>query len=161
VIAFVPIGTGIAAALLVDGRPLVSGGWAGEIGQTVIRSGVHAGRRVEEIASASGTARRAGAADARTVAARVEDGDVEARQVWHDSVEVLADALAHLTATAAPETIVLGGGLALAGRTLIAPLEGALEARLGLLRRPTLRTAELGDRAAALGAAILAMESTA
>jgi len=160
-VAFVPIGTGIAAALLVDGRPLVSGGWAGEIGQTLIRTGAHAGRRVEEVASAAGTARRAGAPDARTVAARVDAGDPEAQRVWHDSVEVLADALAGMTAAVAPETIVLGGGLALAGRTLTDPLERALETRLGLLRRPVLRTAELGDRAAALGAAILATESTA
>ena len=160
VVAFVPIGTGIAAALLVDGRPLVSGGWAGEIGQTLIRSGEHAGRRVEEVASAAGTARRAGAPDARTVAARVDAGDPEAQQVWHDSIDVLADALASMSATVAPETIVLGGGLALAGRTLTEPLERALDERLGLLRRPTLRTAELGDRAAALGAAILALQST-
>lgn len=161
VVAFVPIGTGIAAALLVEGRPLVSGGWAGEIGQTLIRTGPHAGHRVEEIASAAGTARRAGAPDARTVAARVDAGDPEAQQVWRDTVDVLADALASMTAAVAPETIVLGGGLALAGRTLTAPLETALDARLGLLRRPALRTAELGDRAAALGAAILAMESAA
>lgn len=159
-VAFVPIGTGIAAALLVDGRPLVSGGWAGEIGQTLIRTGPHTGRRVEEVASAAGTARRADAPDARTVAARVDAGDPQAQQVWQDSVEVLADALAGMTAAVAPETIVLGGGLALAGRTLTDPLERALDARLGLLRRPALRTAELGDRAAALGAAILAMEST-
>lgn len=159
VVAFVPIGTGIAAALLVDGHPLVSGGWAGEIGQTLIRTGAHAGLRVEEVASAAGTARRAGVQDARTVAARVDAGDPEAQRVWRDTVEVLGDALANMTAAVAPETIVLGGGLALAGRTLTAPLESALDARLGLLRRPVLRTAELGDRAAALGAAILAIEA--
>ena len=94
------------------------------------------------------------------MAARVDAGDPEAQQVWHDSIDVLADALASMSATVAPETIVLGGGLALAGRTLTEPLERALDERLGLLRRPTLRTAELGDRAAALGAAILALQST-
>ena len=159
VVAFVPIGTGVAAAVLIDGRPVVGGGWAGEIGQTLLTAGPYAGRRAEEVASAAGTARRAGLADARAVAAAVDAGDPAAVAVWHDTVEVLADVLAGLTASVAPETIVLGGGLALSGATLTAPLERALDARLSILRRPRLRPAELGDRAAALGAALLAPES--
>ena len=156
VVAFVPIGTGVAAAVLIDGRPVVGGGWAGEIGQTLIPSGPHAGLRAEEVASAAGTARRAGLPDARSVAAAVDAGDPDAIAVWRDTVEVLADVLAGLTASVGPETIVLGGGLALSGATLTAPLEHALDARLSILRRPHLRTAELGDRAGALGAALLA-----
>ncbi|MEV0375969.1 ROK family protein [Streptomyces sp. NPDC050636] len=34
---FVPVGTGIAAALVLDGRPVSSGGFAGEIGHLVCR----------------------------------------------------------------------------------------------------------------------------
>lgn len=156
VVAFVPIGTGMAAALLIDGVPLVAGGWAGEIGQPLLHRDGYAGVRVEEIASASGTARRAGAADARTVAERVRSGDDAARAVWDETVEVLADALAGMTASAGVQTIVIGGGLALAGETLLDPLRRALEARLGILRRPALVAALLGDRAAALGAALIA-----
>jgi len=52
VAAFVPVGTGISAAVLVDGVPLVAGGWAGEIGQVVLADGPFAGLRVEEVASA-------------------------------------------------------------------------------------------------------------
>jgi glucokinase len=156
VLAFVPIGTGIAAAILVDGRPLVSGGWAGEIGQSVINGGPFAGSRVEDIASAASTARRAGLPDARTVAEHVRRGDEQATAVWQGTVAVLADALVSMTSVVAPQTIVLGGGLAMAGDTLVVPLERALDERLGALRRPRIRVAELGDRAAALGAAILA-----
>lgn len=47
VVAFVAIGTGVAAALLLDGRPVVAGGWAGEIGQLVLTEGRHAGSRLE------------------------------------------------------------------------------------------------------------------
>lgn len=158
IIAFVPIGTGIAAAVLVDGRPVVGGGWAGEIGQVRLTTGPHAGARVEEIASATGIARRAGLADARAVAERVASGDPTMRAVWDETIDVLADVLAGLTANLAPETIVLGGGVALAGDTLITPLETALDARLGALRRPALRTAKLGDRAAAMGASLIARE---
>ena len=158
IIAFVPIGTGIAAAVLIDGRPVVGGGWTGEIGQVRLTTGPHAGARVEEIASATGIARRAGLADARAVAERVASRDPAMRAVWDETIDVLADVLAALTANLAPETIVLGGGVALAGDTLISPLETALDARLGALRRPELRTATLGDRAAALGASLIAVE---
>lgn len=156
VVAFVPIGTGIAAAILIDGRPLVSGGWAGEIGQGVISTGPHAGSRVEDVASASGTARRAGLPDARTVAEHVRRGDASATEVWGQTVSVLADTLVSMTSVVSPTTIVLGGGLALAGDTLLVPLERALDDRLGILRRPVIRVATLGDRAAALGAALIA-----
>ncbi|WFR67409.1 ROK family protein [Curtobacterium flaccumfaciens] len=51
-VAFVPVGTGLASALVVDGSVVPGDGWAGEIGQVRIPSGPHAGLRVEEIASA-------------------------------------------------------------------------------------------------------------
>lgn len=156
IVVFVPIGTGVAAATLLDGRPVVEGGWAGEIGQTTIMAGPHAGARVEDIASATGIARRAGLADARAVVARVEAGDPAMTGIWHETIDVLADVLAGIVATLAPRMIVLGGGVALAGQTLTGPLAEALDARLGPLPRPGLRVASLGDRAAALGAALIA-----
>jgi glucokinase len=159
VVAFVPIGTGIAAAVLVDGRPLVGGGWAGEIGQVLLTAGPDAGARVEDIVSAAGIARRAGLVDARAVVERVTAGDSAMSDVWNRTIDVLADVLAGLTASVAPETIVLGGGVALAGDILMSPLEDALDVRLGPLRRPVLRTATLGDRAAALGAVLIAQGS--
>lgn len=155
-VAFVPIGTGIAAALLVDGRPITADGWAGEIGQLRIQTGPHAGELVEVIASAAGTARRASEPDAKSVADRVAEGDPYARRVWNETIDVLAQALAALTAVLAPTTIVIGGGLSLAGATLLVPLAARLDVELGGLRRPALRAALLGDRAAAMGAASLA-----
>lgn len=156
IVAFVPIGTGIAAALLVDGRPIVGEGWTGEIGQMPIRTGPYAGDPLEAVASAAGIARRAGAPDAKTVAARVDSGDPRARRAWDETIDVLAEALTALTAVLAPKTIVIGGGLSLAGATLLAPLAARLDGQLGGLRRPALRAAALGDRAAAMGAAALA-----
>lgn len=158
VVAFVPIGTGVAAALLLGTRPIVSGGWAGEIGQLRLTAGPFAGERVERVASAAGTARRAGMPNALAVVEAVAAGDPDATRVWHETIDVLADALAALTAAAAPELIVVGGGLALAGDALFSPLARGLDERLDLVRRPLLRPAALGDRAAALGAAALAMQ---
>lgn len=155
-VVFVPIGTGLAAAILIDGSPLVSGGWAGEIGQVVISHGPHAGRRVEEIASAGGIARRLDLADARSAAVLVQNGDPAASTIWHEAVDVLADSLAWITATVAPTTIVLGGGLAEAGALLFDPLERALDARLGVLRHPAVVRAAHGEAAAVIGATYLA-----
>lgn len=158
-VAFVPVGTGVSAALVVEGRPVVSGGWAGEIGQRVLVHGPFAGLRSEEVASASATARRAGAPDARTVAERVAAGDPEACAVWADTVEALADAITDLVVAVAPGTVVVGGGLALAGDLLLTPLAAALSRRTGALRVPRLVPARHGDAAAALGAAMLARDT--
>ena len=157
-VAFVAIGTGVAAAFLIDGRTLVSGGWAGEIGQLVLASGAHAGRRMEEVASATATAARAGEPDARAVALRVSDGDAGAAAVWADTVAVLAESLAGVVAVLGVSTIILGGGLAQAGDLLLDPLRTDLARRLTSLRMPVLVSAEHGDIAAALGAALLASD---
>ncbi|MFD0481808.1 ROK family protein [Kineococcus sp. GCM10028916] len=156
VVAFVPVGTGIAAAVLVDGVPLVAGGWAGEIGQLVLTEGPFRGLWVEEVASAAATARRAGHAGAREVAAAVRGGDAAAQQVWRETVDVLAHALAGLVATVAPSVLVVGGGLALAGDLLLDPLRAALADRLPGVRQPRIVAALHGDTAAARGAAMLA-----
>ena len=161
VVGFVAVGTGIAAAVLVDGVPVVAGGWAGEVGQRVLVHGPFAGLRVEEVASARATAARAGEPHARAVADRVRAGDTAARAVWQDTVGVLADALADLVVTVAPATIVLGGGLALAGDVLLDPLRAELWLRVAGLREPHLVVAAHGDTAAARGAALLARDLAA
>lgn len=155
-IAFVPVGTGLASALVIDGVPFAGGGWAGEIGQRVLRDGPHAGLRVEQLASAGGIAKRAGAPDARTVADAVARGDEAATLVWNEAVDVLAEALAGITVVAAPTAIVIGGGLALAGELLFTPLERGLRERLDVVRVPRLLAAQHSDEAATVGACILA-----
>ncbi|WP_285042929.1 ROK family protein [Plantibacter sp. LMC-P-059a] len=155
-IAFVPVGTGLASALVIGGLPFAGGGWAGEIGQRVIQDGPHRGLRVEELASAGGIARRAGARDAKTVADAAARGESPAVAIWNDAVEALAEALAGITVVAAPAAIVVGGGLALAGPALFEPLERALRDRLAIVRVPAILPARHGDEAATVGAGILA-----
>jgi len=36
-VLFVPLGTGIAASCVVDGRALMAGGYAGELGHVIVR----------------------------------------------------------------------------------------------------------------------------
>jgi glucokinase len=166
-VAFVPIGTGISAALVLDGRPYAGGGWAGEIGHLDVGSGLAcvcgSTGCLETVASAAAIARRytdrsgQPARGALDVTRRMGGGDPDAVAVWDEAADALAFALAAIVAVAAPELIVIGGGLSGAGDVLLDALRGRLEARLSAAQRPPqLCLAELGDQAGLLGAALLA-----
>ncbi|NED95676.1 ROK family protein [Phytoactinopolyspora alkaliphila] len=165
---FVPIGTGIGAAIIADGHVVDGGGMAGELGHVDVghdeRCACGSRGCLEAIASASGIARRyalrSGSAvdGAAEVARRARSGDAVAIEVWDEAVDALAAALTTACALLAPQVIVLGGGLSQAGDQLVVPLEERLRARLTFHRRPRVVTAVLGDRAGCLGASLLARE---
>ncbi|MER5641443.1 ROK family protein [Kitasatospora sp. NPDC002227] len=167
---FVPVGTGVAAAVVLDGRPLLGGrGFAGELGHLVVRPGGEpcpCGNRgcVETLASASAIARRYRRAtggeevDAEEVRRRAEAGDRAASAVWSEAVEALADGLAATVNLFDPERIVIGGGLARAGEPYFGPLRAALAERLTFREAPPVVPAELGHQAGCLGAALLAQD---
>lgn len=167
---FVAIGTGIAGGFAIDGRidPGAHGA-SGEIGHIVVRTGEQAqpcgcGARgcLEVYVSAPAIARAYFGDDRGDGAAEVvrlaQAGDARAKQVWLDTVAVLADGLLTGIALYDPEVIVLGGGVAEAGAFLLEPLETALVARRTFHRLPALRRAELGDQAGCHGAALLAFD---
>jgi len=168
-VAFVPIGTGIAAALVLDGRPYAGGGWAGEIGHIDVGSGLPCpcGARgcLETVASAAAIARRytersgqpvGGALD---VARRLALADWDATAVWDEAVDALALVLAMTAAVVAPELIVIGGGLSGAGDLLVKPLRQRVANRVTTPQlQPEMVRAELGEQAGLLGAALLAWE---
>lgn len=166
---FVAIGTGIAAAHLVDGAALTGAhGAAGEIGHIVVRpDGPRCGCGqvgcLEAVASASAVGRRytelAGIpATAAQVAAQVGREELATR-VWQETVDALADGLLIAQALFDVERIVIGGGLAEAGDDLLEPLRVALRQRLTFHREPRLVPATLGDEAGCLGAALLALDN--
>jgi glucokinase len=66
--------------------------------------------------------------------------------------------LSWIASVLAPEAVILGGGLAEAGDALLRPLAESVEAHLTFQPRPRLLRACLGDRAAALGSALLARD---
>jgi glucokinase len=166
---FVPVGTGVSAGIVVQGRLVTGGGYAGEIGHVDVGHGepCSCGGRgcVEALASAAAIARRYTAvsgrpvAGAREVAERMVAGDPVARRIWDDATDALALALAWTSVVLAPQAIVLGGGLARSGSLLFEPLGQALGRHLGVVRRPQLLPAALRDDAGFLGAALLAWEA--
>lgn len=169
-VLFVAIGTGIAAAHVVDGSAATGAhGAAGEIGHILVRpDGPRCGCGrpgcLEAVASAAAIGRRyaelAGTpATAADVAGRAAAGEALAGQVWREAVEALADGLATGQALFDVQTVVLGGGLAQAGDRLLDPLRAALRERLTFHREPRLVAAALGDEAGCLGAALLALDT--
>lgn len=163
---FVPIGTGIAAAVIAGGDVYAGRrGMSGEFGHIVVHLGGEicgCGQRgcVEAYASAAAISRRyhsrtgqeADAAEIEMLAAN----DPVAAEIWDDAVGALAAGLAAATALLDPELIVLGGGLIGAGDRLLGPLREELAARLPWRPAPSVVRARLGADAGRVGAAVLA-----
>ncbi|MEV4635932.1 ROK family protein [Actinoplanes sp. NPDC049548] len=170
-VLFIAIGTGIAAAHIVDGKAFAGAhGAAGEVGHIIVRPGgppCGCGARgcLESIASASAVGRRyvelSGdeGVTAYDVATRAAAGEELANRVWTEAVEAFADGLLTAQALYDAGIVVLGGGLAEAREALLAPLRVALDARITFHRMPRIVRAALGDTAGSLGAALLALDS--
>ncbi|SFA89518.1 glucokinase [Amycolatopsis marina] len=168
---FVPIGTGIAAGMVVDGRLLDGDGLAGELGHVSVGHeelcACGAKGCLEAVASAAAILRRyrsrsgAELGGTQEVVSLAAAGDTVAGAVWTEAIDALAAALAMASSLVAPEVVVIGGGLSLAGATLLEPLQSRLDSRLTFQRSPRLLTAALGDRAGCLGAGLLARSAMA
>jgi glucokinase len=166
-VLFLPLGTGIACALVLDGRPHSAGGYGGEIGHVDVGHGLPCACGLtgclEAVASAAAISRRyaqrtgGGTTEAAEIAQLVADGDRDAQAVWDDAVDGLATALAWSASVLAPEIIVIGGGLSRAGELLFEPLRAQLATKLSFQRMPELVPAQLGDQAGCLGAGLLAL----
>ncbi len=97
----------------------------------------------------------------RDLLLRAEAGEASARRVIADAGRHIGIAAASLCNLFDPERLVIGGELAQAGETLLAPLRHALErsALAGGEGVPEVVQGELGDRAELLGCLALAIES--
>lgn len=167
----VTIGTGIAAAVFVDGRLHTGGGYAGEVGHARVAEGPACGCGgrgcLEVVASASAIARRYSeetgrpVTGAKPVLERAAAGDPDARRIWESALDALALGLSHVSVLLAPEAIVIGGGLAQAGASLFGPLERRLHELLVVHRMPALLPAAVGEDAGVIGAALLARDLSA
>ncbi len=167
-VLFMPIGTGIAGALMLDGRVVVAHGWSGELGHVVVvpdgpLCGCGGHGCLEALASASAIERAyaASTGERRTgdaIAQRVAEGDAAAVAVWTTAVDALARAVVTSTTLTGVSRVLVGGGLARSGEVLLHPLREAVQASLTFQRMPTIVQAALGDRAGCLGAACLAFD---
>ncbi|MBC9927720.1 MULTISPECIES: ROK family protein [unclassified Leucobacter] len=170
-IAYLNLGTGLAAGIVVDGAPWRGAhGVAGEIGHLPIDPNGYAcpcGQFgcLETVASGSAISRawpHGGEHPAQDVVRAMEAGDVEAAAVVARLVQGAASCVRVLALSLDPQSIIIGGGLRLLGEPLIGGIRATLEqwaeqssflAALDLPRR--VRVLPKHSSAAAVGAAII------
>jgi predicted NBD/HSP70 family sugar kinase len=155
--AVVMVGTGIGAAMQVEGRPFGgANGWAGELGSIPVASGPDGVRTLDQLASGQALVTRLGT-DGATVRARAAAGDASARTAVQEAGTALGLGLAVLIEIVNPARLSIGGG--------VAGLPGYLDAALASAERHTLPDlwracrvgpVRAGELVAALGAARVA-----
>ncbi|WP_154605164.1 ROK family protein [Arthrobacter sp. AQ5-05] len=156
------IGTGIAGAILCDGRRIAGDGYAGEIGHAMVPAPDGSLVILESLGSAGAVARRYAQASgtpvegARSVLEKSQAGDAIAQQIWADAINALAFSIAQCVSILGTETVVLGGGLSMSGAALIDPLAARVDELLTFHRRPQYVHAVLGENAGLIGSALKA-----
>jgi glucokinase len=168
----VTLGTGVGGGIVLGGQ-LVRGanGFAAEIGHIPFEENGRdcaCGKQGCWEAYASGTAlgalgreRLGGEVSGEDVTARAAAGDVAAVEVMDEYARRVARGLGGLVEVLDPEMVVIGGGLVAAGDLLMKPLAEKLPDYVySWDHRPPTRVipAELGERAGAIGAALLAAD---
>ena len=176
----VTLGTGVGGGLILDGR-LYRGSRlaAGEIGHMSIDShgprGVYGNpgdietyvgnrqiaERAERLYTASGQQRPLAKCTPADLAALADAGDHIAIALWDAIGTDIGAALSDGVWLLNPDTIVIGGGIAAAGDTIIAPIRRTICERTSALFHEQLKVvpATLGNDAGIIGAAALALEA--
>ena len=168
--AYVQIGSGVGAGMVVDGRPYRGArGTAGEIGHVVVDAQglvCRCGNRgcLETVASTQAllALMRASRGEEMTVPEMIdaaEAGDAGCRRAISDAGQAVGRALAGLINLFGPEMVVVGGDLGEAGELLLDPLREAV-ARDALPAAGDgleIVAGELGERANLLGALSLVL----
>ena len=165
---FIPVGTGIAAALIIDGEIRSAEGFAGEIGHIDVNGKypcVCGKSGCLEAASSTLAISKAYEAQSGKTGTTTEEiyrlvtaGDAVATQVWNDATAAMARACETLITILAPEVIVFGGGLSNAGETFLKPIRDYLDSTLTFQRKPRLEIAHYGAKAGTIGCAMLAFD---
>lgn len=171
-VAFVALGTGIGSGIIIDGE-IIHGcrGGAGEVGFTIIRDEGKVPIYFEDLASQRSFeffANQVGYKNEKMkgepsslpelIHRDAEKGGKKALKIFSEVGKYLAIGLANLANTINPEVIVLGGGVANAGKILFEPTKKEIKrifenTRVPSANRFELKKAEMGYWANGLGAA--------
>jgi glucokinase-like ROK family protein len=182
-LAYIKVGTGIGAGLLLDGKIYRGAtGSAGEIGHlTMIENGplCNCGNNgcLEALAGGQAIARQAqeavlrgertalssmnlsGKITAQDVASAAQRGDLVAQRIVSEAGSHLGVALAGLVNLFNPGMVVVGGGIAQIGDLFLQPVRNAVMRRSlpAAARTVKITTAILGHRSSSIGAAVEAL----
>ncbi|HET8814857.1 MAG TPA: ROK family protein [Solirubrobacterales bacterium] len=182
-------GTGVGGGLVLDGKPWLGRGAAGEIGHMVVKRGgaecpcgrrgcleayagrsameAEARRRQEEghetdlfeLMEKHGKPRLTSGIWERAL----DHGDKLAEKLIERAVEALGTGIASAVNLLDPEAVILGGGLGVRfGERLMDPLTAEMSKHLFVDERPpAVRVASLGDLGGAIGASLLVSREAA
>lgn len=185
---YLSVGERISAAVLLDGVPVLGGGWAGQVGRVLVPDPDWSGERarLKDVASVDAMVRRytaglvddsggsVGSVGSDVSAARADSlssgldsllgamrsGDREARRVWDTGLDALADLIARGAGLLGPIDVVISSELTRAGEAVfLEPLRGRVAVLMAGLPAPRLVPARLGNSARALGAAGRALKN--
>ena len=177
----ITLGTGVGGGLILDGK-LFKGAQlaAGEIGHTSIDyrgvngpygnfgclEGYVGNQQISQRAlQAYAAAKKTPPSPECTpqhLAAAANAGCSVAKAVWDAVGEEIGTALSNVIWLLNPDAIVIGGGVAKAGRLIFEPVEKSIKSRTSRIVHEKLRLvpAELGNDAGAVGCGALALEAT-
>ena len=165
---FMPIGTGISGAIIINGQ-LLEGPYSGEIGHLDVKSGLpcacESSGCLETVSTGPSITRAYNLRsskqliNSREVLEAAQAGDLVAAEIWANAMDAIAFALTAYVDILSPEVIILGGGVSKAGDAMLKPIEKHFDRRLTFLPRPKVVLAELGDHAGMIGAGIAASKA--
>jgi len=181
------LGTGVGGGIVVDGKVVRGGHEVGaELGHMLVQPGgeqCNCGQKgcLERYSSATFMALRAqrviekgrsksslkpvlkknGSLTAKDINAARKAGDELAGKVWGEACYYLAVACVNIARILDPEEIVLGGGMAAAGKDLLAPVKQYFKNMTWTIakERTTVELARLGNDAGFIGAAGVAWQT--
>lgn len=163
---YIALGTGVGGAVFINGvnypgrtRP------AGEVGHLVVKPGGKScgcggSGCLETVSSAPAVARRyaelggSPGTELPEILAAAVRGDNSAQEAWMEGVEGLASAICSYSALMAPQLVVVGGGISLAGNQLFSPLRKSITRSFYLPVMPQVVPATLGPFGACVGASL-------
>ncbi|BDZ46083.1 ROK family protein [Naasia aerilata] len=185
---YLTVSTGVGGGAVINGKlHRGAAGNGGEYGQISVRPGGRPGfgnrsgtleayasgtaiaqRATEAVAALAGTGRSStlsalAAIRAEDVSAAARDGDEVAREIWDETVDVLALAVTDLVNILEPDLVVLGGGVTRAGAMLLDPLrESVLDSAMPPAAAAVrIELAQLGDTVGVVGAGAIAFDTAA
>lgn len=182
-ILYVTISTGIGGAIICGGRLHHGvGASAGEIGHAIVQpngilclcgtkgcletiaSGLSIARRLKEKLAENGEDFDGASSDeitAKTVIEAVKNGDETALAVWDETMQFLAIGIGNAITTIAPQAVIIGGGVSMAGEILLKPLRCYIAKNVKMLpiEKVKILQASLGSESGIHGALILAQQT--
>ena len=162
VVACLVIGTGVGGGVVIDGKiQLGANGAAGEIAHQIIKfdgpiCGCGARGCAEPLTNSAAIATLAGTKTAEEAYKNALSGDEKAIAAFKEVAYWIAITLTNIMVVLAPDTIIIGGGVAQSGDILLKEIRTAMHERAHLYKVSDINVvpASLGFYAGSIGAAL-------